>query len=72
MKSRLYYEVREILKRNHYKVSNNIAEQYIDSVVDYIKMQSNDYTVQQWFDDTRANYPNDLTILLEREVPIDA
>lgn len=60
MKPRLYYEIQEILKRNGYNVYSQWADNYIWSVMDYLDMQDNDYTVLQWFDDTKKNYPQDL------------
>ena len=65
MKPRLYYDVQELLRRRGYTAAAD-NDNYIWSVLDYLDLQDNDYTIFQWLDDTIMNYPEDLAENIER------
>lgn len=61
-KPREYYTVQKLLRLNGY---TDIAEidTYIWSVLDYMdSVPDNDYTIFDWLEDTKANYPEDLVV----------
>lgn len=58
-KPREYYDLQELLKREGY---TEVAEEdnYIWSVLDYLSYMDNNYTIFEWLEDTKKNYPGDL------------
>lgn len=60
MKSRTFYNLKELLKREDYY--QNLTDEDIEAAADYIEMQGEDYTIFQWLEDTGQNYPQWLQI----------
>ena len=63
-----YDAVLKILDDNGYDVTDSKVKEYAHSAADYIEFSRSqgdmeDYTVKQWFNDTRSNYPEDLADL---------
>lgn len=63
-----YDAVLKILDDNGYDVTDSEVKEYADSAADYIEFSRSqgdmeDYTVEQWFKDTKSNYPEDLADL---------
>lgn len=51
------------LKSKGYRPVGTISEQtsYIFAVLDYLNNMGDEYTLDDWFRDTKQNYPEDLT-----------
>lgn len=63
-----YDAVLKVLDDNGYDVTDSEVKEYAFSAADYIEFSRSqgdmeDYTVEQWFNDTRSNYPEDLANL---------
>jgi len=56
-------EITALLKREGYKLNDDIAN--IESVAEYIDMMQPDYSVEDWFYDTKNNYPEYLVRLCD-------
>lgn len=63
-----YDEVLKVLDDNGYDVEDAEVKDYATSAAEYIEFSRSqgdmeDYTVEQWFKDTKSNYPEDLADL---------
>ena len=63
-----YDAVLKLLDDNGYDVTDSEVKEYADSAADYIEFSRSqgdmeNYTVEQWFEDTKSNYPEDLAAL---------
>lgn len=63
-----YDEVLKVLDDNGYDVEDAEVKEYANSAAEYIEFSRSqgdmeDYTVEQWFKDTKSNYPEDLADL---------
>ncbi len=54
--------VMDFLKRKGYRPAGSTTDQltYVFSVLDYLDDMGEDYTLDDWFRDTKLNYPEDL------------
>jgi len=69
--SMLKDEVYNLFKRKGFDLSNTYVKGYADGVVQYINdvtEAGNDYDVEEWYRDTRMNYPEDLITLKHPEI----
>ena len=58
-KPREYYNIKMLLGNKGY-IDAAENDTYIWSVLDYLDMMPNDYTIFDWLKDTEQNYPEDL------------
>ncbi len=60
----VYAELIQLLDDERYDTSTKEVQNYANAAADYIvNMAGPNYSVQQWFKDTQANYPEDLEAL---------
>ena|GEM_PF-3816789 len=51
-----FYNLRALLKQRGY----NVSDDYIWSVIDYLDLCPDTYTIFDWLEDTEKNYPDTL------------
>lgn len=53
----------DLFEREGYDTHDEEVQNYIDAAVDYIEMHPDEYSVEEWYKDTKMNYPEDLAEL---------
>lgn len=63
-KDREFYTIRAVLVNAGY---TKVTDEYIFAVQDLLQFQPADYTVFDWFKDTKENYPHEIAPFKEGE-----